>query len=135
MATSLRFYCELLGFEVIRCSDESQMPNVDWVWLRLGGTEIMLNTAYEQAERPRVADAQRRASHQDTVLFFACPEVDRTAAYLRERGVGVETPRIASYGMKQLYVADPDGYALCFQWPADFSSAGDDYGENVALKR
>jgi hypothetical protein len=21
--------------------------------------------------------------------------------------------------MKQLYVADPDGYGLCFQWPAD----------------
>jgi hypothetical protein len=21
-------------------------------------------------------------------------------------------------GMKQLYVSDPDGYSLCFQWPA-----------------
>ena len=22
------------------------------------------------------------------------------------------------FGMKQLYVNDPDGYNLCFQWPA-----------------
>ena len=22
------------------------------------------------------------------------------------------------FGMKQLYVNDPDGYSLCFQWPA-----------------
>ena len=24
----------------------------------------------------------------------------------------------APYGMRQLYVSDPDGYTLCFQWPA-----------------
>jgi hypothetical protein len=30
----------------------------------------------------------------------------------------VKEPKVAPYGMKQLYVRDPDGYNLCFQWPA-----------------
>jgi glyoxylase I family protein len=30
----------------------------------------------------------------------------------------VNEPKVAPYGMKQLYVRDPDGYGLCFQWPA-----------------
>jgi glyoxylase I family protein len=30
----------------------------------------------------------------------------------------VKPPKVAPYGMKQLYVKDPDGYVLCFQWPA-----------------
>jgi hypothetical protein len=33
-------------------------------------------------------------------------------------GVDVKEPVIAPYGMKQLYLTDPDGYALCFQWKA-----------------
>jgi len=28
----------------------------------------------------------------------------------------VET--VAPYGMKQMYLADPDGYGICFQWTA-----------------
>ena len=27
-------------------------------------------------------------------------------------------PKVAWYGMKQLYLTDPDGYGLCFQWKA-----------------
>ena len=33
-------------------------------------------------------------------------------------GIDVTPPRVAPYGMKQLYVSDPDGYLLCFQWQA-----------------
>jgi glyoxylase I family protein len=25
-------------------------------------------------------------------------------------------PRVAWYGMKQLYLTDPDGFEICFQW-------------------
>jgi hypothetical protein len=30
----------------------------------------------------------------------------------------VKEPVVQRYGMKQLYVRDPDGYSLCFQWKA-----------------
>jgi glyoxylase I family protein len=51
-------------------------------------------------------------------LYFGCPDVDAAFEHFRRRGVDVTPPKIASYGMKQLYVRDPDGYTLCFQWTA-----------------
>jgi len=39
--------------------------------------------------------------------------------HLCAKGIQVEPPKVAPYGMKQLYVHDPDGYNLCFQWPVD----------------
>jgi hypothetical protein len=35
------------------------------------------------------------------------------------RPVEVQPPTVAPYGMKELYVRDPDGYMPCFQWPAN----------------
>jgi hypothetical protein len=32
--------------------------------------------------------------------------------------VPADPPKVAPCGMKQIYVTDPDGYILCFQWPA-----------------
>jgi hypothetical protein len=37
-------------------------------------------------------------------------------------GVKVEKPKVAPHGMQQLYVIDPDGYVLCFQWRLDQTS-------------
>jgi len=114
MPKSISFYRDVLGFEV---SIQSEPGNdFDWCLLRLNGTKLMLNTAYEKETRPTSPDPVRMARHHDTSFFFLS---DPDAAYdhLRERGVDVEQPKIAPYGMKQLYVKDPDGYVLCFQQP------------------
>jgi glyoxylase I family protein len=42
---------------------------------------------------------------------------DGAYATLRECGIAAKEPKIVYYGMKQVYVTDPDGYTLCFQWP------------------
>ncbi len=118
MPALLRFYCEALGFEVVRTDGKSAL-NFDWVLLRLHGVDLMLNTAYEAPHRPPKADPKRTAAHQDTGLFFACPDVDAAYRHLRELGIQAKQPKIAPYGMKQFCVTDPDGYELCFQWRAD----------------
>lgn len=117
MPTSLAFYCDILGFE--RVDDSGRGDDSDWVWLRLDGVDLMLNTAYEAEHRPPRPDPARIAAHADTGLFFGCRDVDAAYAYLASKGLKVEPPKIPDYGMKQLYVSDPDGYGLCFQWPAD----------------
>jgi glyoxylase I family protein len=116
MPTSIAFYRDLLGFEVL--STSAPGDHFDWALLRLNGVELMLNTAYESHERPPAPDPDRVASHVDTGLFFGCPDVDAAYTYLRACGVDVKPPVIQPYGMKQLYLTDPDGYCLCFQWPA-----------------
>ena len=116
MATSLKFYCGVLGFEIVRTDGNTAPPNHNWVWLRLKGTDLMLNTAYEYDERPPAADPRRVASHGDTELYFGAPDVDAVYSQLRANGLQVKEPTVAPYGMKQVNVNDPDGFSLCFQW-------------------
>jgi glyoxylase I family protein len=79
----------------------------------------MLNTAYEYDKRPSAVDPRHIATHGDTGLFFGAPDVDAVHAYLRAKGIDVKEPIVAPYGMKQLYLRDPDGFGLCFQWKAN----------------
>ena len=60
----------------------------------------------------------RIAAHQDSAIYFGCPDLDGAYAHLRGKRNNAKEPRIAPYGMKQLYLADPDGCVLCFQWQA-----------------
>jgi glyoxylase I family protein len=117
MPTSIAFYRDVLGFEVVTTSKPGAQ-HFDWALLRLNGMELMLNTAYEEDSRPPEPDRARVAAHDDTAIYFGCPDVDAAYAHFRARGVTAKQPKVAHYGMKQLYVSDPDGYNLCFQWPA-----------------
>jgi catechol 2,3-dioxygenase-like lactoylglutathione lyase family enzyme len=118
MPASVRFYRDILGFEVMETT-ERDGDQFDWGWIRLNDTRLMLNTAYEQDERPAQPDPARIRAHRDTCLYFRCPDVDAAYRHLRDHGVDVNEPKVAPYGMKQLYVTDPDGCSLCFQWPAE----------------
>jgi catechol 2,3-dioxygenase-like lactoylglutathione lyase family enzyme len=118
MPTSVHFYRDVLGFEVVQTSPR-EGDQFDWGLLRLGNAEVMLNTAYEQEYRPVQPEATRVTAHQDTCLYFACPDVDTAYRHLLDHGIDVQEPKVAPYGMKQLYLHDPDGYALCFQWPTE----------------
>ena len=118
MPTSIKFYCDALGFE-IATTDGKPAPNFEWVLLRLNDAELMLNTAYEKDQRPAKPGSARISAHEDVGLYFGCPDVDAAYRHLCSLGVEAKEPRVAPYGMKQLYVKDPDGYNLCFQWRAD----------------
>ncbi|QQS48934.1 MAG: VOC family protein [Acidobacteriota bacterium] len=119
MPTALAFYRDVLGFEVLEQAPPGD--DCDWAMLRLGGVDLMLNTAYEKPDRPPTPDPERMAGHTDFTLYFGCPDVDATYAHLSERGIEVDPPSITSYGFKSISLRDPDGYGLCFHWPADQS--------------
>ena len=119
MPTSVRFYRDVLGFEVVSTSPKMGEDRFHWAQLRLGDAHLMLNTAYEfDDERPIPPDPARVAAHDDTGLFFDCPDVDAAYEELRRKGANVKLPTTTPYGMKQMYLHDPDGYSLCFQWRA-----------------
>lgn len=117
MPTSVAFYRDVIGFEV--ATQSSPGDNFDWCLLRMGGAELMLNTAYESHERPAAPDRARWAGHSHTTLFFYCPNLDQAYEYLRSKGIAVEKPVVRPYGMRQLSLTDPDSYGLCFEHPAE----------------
>jgi len=109
----------VLGFEIVQTDSNTAAPNHNWVWLRRNEIDLMLNTAYEAETRPPVPDSRRIAAHGDTGLFFGAPDVDALYAHLCTKGIDAKAPQVAPYGMKQLYVRDPDGFGICFQWKAN----------------
>lgn len=117
MPTSIRFYRDILGFEIVQTTTPGEGDQFDWGLLRLDDTDLMLNTAYEREFRPPRPDPARIAAHEDTCLYFSCPDVDAAHRHLLAHGIDVKEPQIAPWGSKQLYLQDPDGYTLCFQWP------------------
>ena len=116
MPISLRVYGDVLGFQVVSASADGDDAN--WIWLRRGSADLMLNTAYDPGDRPSRPEPHRVAAHGDTALFFACPDLDAAYQHLTQHRVEVAPPATTPYGMRQMQVSDPDGYELCFQWPA-----------------
>lgn len=117
MPASLRFYCNQLGFELVQSAGPEN--DVGWVMLRLGGAQLMLNTQFELHDRPSAQDPKRTAAHGDTALYFGCPDVDAAYQHFRAQGLPVKSPYVTGYGYKAVDVKDPDGYHLCFHWPAE----------------
>ena len=115
MRTSLAFYRDVLGFQVVEQAPSGD--DCDWVWLTLGDAGLMLNTRYEAPNRPAARSPEWIAAHDDICFYIGAPDVDAMCNYLRARGLEVTPPKVAPYGMKQLYLKDPDGYGICFQWP------------------
>ena len=116
MSNALGFYRDILGFEVV--GDSGNGDDSSWVWLRMNGSDLMLNDQYEPGRVPSDPLSERNRWHGDTCLYFGCPDPDKAYEYLRSRNIECEPPKVAWYGMKQLHLHDPDGYALCFQRPA-----------------
>jgi glyoxylase I family protein len=117
MPTSLKFYRDILGFAVTQ--DTGQGDQSGWVMLQKSGVSLMLNTAYDDDERPAAPNPAHHSIHQETVLYFLCPDPQAAYEFLRSKGLQLDPPTIAYYGMKQVYVRDPDGYMLCFQCQAE----------------
>lgn len=120
MSKSIHFYRDVLGFKVTgRSRAKSTDPDdVDWAMLQLSNATVMLNTAYDPEEVPTAPDAGRWSGHQDTCLYFGCPDVDGAYHQLVSKGLEVGPPKTAWYGMRQLFLKDPDGFGICFQWYA-----------------
>jgi len=119
MPASVRFYRDVLGFEIVRTTTPREGDQFDWGLLRLGNTELMLNTAHEQDSRPDKPDPARIKAHKDVCLYFGCPDVEAAYRHLLAHGIDAEKPFVAPWGAKMCYLRDPDGYSLCFQWPEE----------------
>jgi glyoxylase I family protein len=79
LPASIAFYRDVLGFELVSGDDSW------WCMLRLGEATLMLNTAYENDERPPAPEPARVRGHDDTSLYFSSPDPDQVYALLREK--------------------------------------------------
>jgi catechol 2,3-dioxygenase-like lactoylglutathione lyase family enzyme len=113
MQTSLHFWRDLLGFELVQCAHPAD--DTGWAWLRRGTDEIVPETQYELPDRPSepASSAGRPTPIRSSVL--AAPMWTPCARSFA-RGVEPSDPNVAPNGMKQMYLNDPDGFGVCLHW-------------------
>lgn len=107
-AESLRFYHDILGFEVIH---EHRRPDKDDVKIDLKVNET---TELELFIKP---DAPQRVNYPEAQglrhLAFATNQIETDIAELKAQGVEVEALRTDDYtGEKMVFFYDPDGLPI-----------------------
>ena len=124
MGTSLRFYHEVLGLPIAFCVDADQQtdmsgtPVADAVFasLRAGDSELMLQERMSLAEdAPMVTETTPPAG--TFTLYFRVDDVDAVADRLPEWHEVVKPLQLTWYGMKEIWVRDPDGYVVTIGMP------------------
>ena len=105
---SISFYCERLGFTLE--GEAKSQGRIFWCRLSRQGCSIMLQ---QEEEEDRPFDQRGKG----IVFYFVCKDADVIYQEFTERGLSLRPPTTAYYGMRQIHVAEPDGYNLCFESP------------------
>lgn len=103
---SLASYRDRLGFALMQ--DWSPEGKLAWCHLKRGGATLMLQQACEE-------DGPAAGRGRGVGFYFLCDDANALHAEFSAGGLTLDPPKIAFYGMNQLFVRDPDGYELCFQ--------------------
>jgi len=101
MRTSVRFYKDALGMEIVFGGEDAFFSSLR----AKGGSTPILNL--EQGHS--VPDWGR--------MIFYVAHVDAFWEYLRGKGFNPESPRDASWGERYFHMPDPDGHELSFARP------------------
>jgi uncharacterized glyoxalase superfamily protein PhnB len=110
---SVKFYSLALDFRLTHAWEPE--GRLRWCQMTRDGVGIMLQQMCEEDEVPSPRGA-------GVTLYIHCDDAEDVFRRLEERGVETDPPIMTFYGMKQVYVTDPDGYCLCFQNPVDADS-------------
>ncbi len=105
---SIRFY-EEIGFKM--SATWQPQDEIQWCRVEFHDAALMLQQIND-------LDAKQQISEDYGIqLYFITENVDVVYHQIRARGIDVSPPKIEFYGMKQVFVSDPDGRTLCFESP------------------
>ncbi len=125
---SVSFYREFFGFEV-EDSYEAE-GRMTWCWLKAGDAELMLQQLS--------ADQQIRlnpAIGQSWVMYIRPDDIDTTHARLKQAGLPLSDLVTTSYGARECFLSDPDGYELWLSVPRAYGNGDDEEEEDDNGKR
>ncbi len=136
MEKSLGFYRDKLGFELKERWPDEGTPM--WCNLLLGGQSVMLGAAMDPKDAAsmcgddpasgavlkKLAERfQKSPAGVGVNLNLQVEDVDAFAKETAKRGIqALLPPRTQFYGIRELLLEDPDGYALTFFHPVSMES-------------
>ncbi|HEX4196067.1 MAG TPA: glyoxalase superfamily protein [Caulobacteraceae bacterium] len=108
--TSLGFWRDLIGFEVVDRFDHEGAPV--FASVRSGDVQLMLN-ARGGDPAPRLA----RPRYTEAVIYLGVESVHDLVRELRGKGCEAPDPEPQDYGVDEITLRDPDGYEIAFTSP------------------
>lgn len=106
MPASVRFYCEMLGFEV-------ENRNDDWGWAMLRFDECRLMVDQSINAHP--------GTFRESILYLYPNDIVAYHGQVRKNGLAVPELDVTFYGMTEFRINDPDGNQL---WIGQATAAG-----------
>lgn len=110
---SIRFYSDVLGFEVT-----DRMDNVGksgWAALSLGNTRLMLASPDYLPTAQKTKDGR----FSQAIYYFYPEDVEQLHSDIREKGYKVSDLALRFYGMNEFEMVDPSGHMLIFGQATD----------------
>lgn len=115
--SALKAFYERLGFETRNVWEPDGV--LRWCLIEFRGAFLMLQQDTKERNEKAVSERKR-----DYGLYFVCDgDIDALYKTLQERGVSATKPRTEFYGMRQIFVRDPDGRNVCFEAPVEIDSS------------
>ena len=104
---SVRFYCDVLGFEVVDRMDD--VGATGFASLRNGPAQIMLASPTYIPRAPRVEGRYPQAAY-----YFYVEDVDALRESVTAAGWSATECVDRFYGLREFEVVDPEGHVLLF---------------------
>lgn len=107
---SARFYCEVLGFRLVRRPAFS----FDGRWLYREEVGPMIHLIHDASHKPPQGEINTRGSH----FAMQCCEIDRAIAQLEAHGIKSVERVLPDHGYRQIFFHDLDGNVVELgEWP------------------
>ncbi len=124
VAEALAFYRDVIGGEIAFVVDDNQVTTMDgsipdnavFASVRIGDSEMMLQERMSLAEDAPIVTADSEPGGT-FALYFRVDDVDAVVARLPEATQVLKPLQQTWYGMKEIWVRDPAGYAITIGTP------------------
>lgn len=124
VAEALHFYRDVIGGEIAFVVDADQQTSMDgsipdhpvFASVRIGDNELMLQERMSLAEDAPIVTADSEPGGTFT-LYFRVDDVDAVVAELPADAEVLKPLQKTWYGMKEIWVRDPAGYAITIGTP------------------
>jgi catechol 2,3-dioxygenase-like lactoylglutathione lyase family enzyme len=125
MEASLRYYVDLLGFEMtLKWTDEGKLR---WCWLQRGGAALMLQEFRTEGHDAWVLQGK---VGEGVSICFICEDALAIYHEVTARGAEASTPFVGN-AMWVTGLSDPDGYQLYFESATDVAEGTTYSGEGI----
>ena len=117
---SIAFYRDFFGFTLVDAYEDDNGEPV-WCWLRSGVAELMLQQLPSEQQI-----TLEPALGQSWVVYVRPADLDEVHRELSVAGVAVTDIAETSYGARECFATDPDGYELWLSEPEAGADPDDD---------